>query len=569
MTRMPLTLPLTAVLTLASAMAVRGQGGEWTTSRFDAQQTAWVRADERLTKDAVTSGNFKFLWRAELDNETRQLNALTPPVILDRLIGYRGFKALAFVGGSADRVFAIDTDLNRPYWTAHLTYSAATGGQPPSTWLCPGGLTATPTRRTNLAPSAFGRGGGGGRGARSGSAVGEPGQGAAVLAQQRGRGPAPAAPPPAGPARGARAAVPPVPFGGVDPIYAVGSDGLLRTLRASNGSEAAAPIPFLPPDVRASALIWIDGVVYTTTSHDCGAVPNAIWALDTTTPEHKVTKWETGGADFVGGGTPAFAADGTLFVTLGAEPVRRATVLSASAAPVARHAHAVVALDRETLTVKNWFSVPGLELTSPPIVVRRGNRDLVAVTASDGKLYLLDAAALGGADHRTAVAVSDAFTAPGAMPGLATWQDASTQWILATSGAAPAGGAAFAGNGVAAAGSVVAFRLVEKGGTLAVEPAWRSRNVPAPTPPTVVNGLVFVAASGEHRPAGEMSAAARASRSTNGVLYALDGASGKELWNSGLTIRSFVRGGIVAAAGQVYLVTYDNRLYAFGVPMEH
>ena len=129
----------------------------------------------------------------KFDNEARQLNSLTQPILLDRLIGYRGFKALAFVGGSADRLFSIDTDLAQPYWTTHLTYAAATGGQPPSSWDCPGGLIATPSRRTPLAPSAFGGGGGGG-GGRATSAVGEPGKGAAVLSQAAApRQPAPAA----------------------------------------------------------------------------------------------------------------------------------------------------------------------------------------------------------------------------------------------------------------------------------------------------------------------------------------------------------------------------------------
>ena len=52
------------------------------------------------------------------------------------------------------------------------------------------------------------------------------------------------------------------------------------------------------------------------------------------------------------------------------------------------------------------------------------------------------------------------------------------------------------------------------------------------------------------------------------VLYALDGTTGKQLWSSGTTITSFARAGLSAAAGQVYVVTYDNSLYAFGIPME-
>ena len=127
--------------------------GEWTTSGFDAQRSGWLRADQRLTKEAVQNGEFAFLWKLKIENAGRQLNSLTPPVVLDRLIGYRGFKSLAFFGGSDDRVFSIDTVLARPYWTTVLNYTAATGGQPPSSLDCPGGLIAMPSRRTALAPA--------------------------------------------------------------------------------------------------------------------------------------------------------------------------------------------------------------------------------------------------------------------------------------------------------------------------------------------------------------------------------------------------------------------------------
>jgi hypothetical protein len=177
---------------LPATVHAQARGGEWTTSGGDAQRTAWVRTDPRLTKDAVQEGEFKFLWKMALDNEARQWHSLTEPILLDRLIGYRGFKALAFIGGSADRLFSVDTDLARPYWTTHLTYAVATGGQPPSSWECPGGFIATPSRRVALAPSAFGGGGGGGGSAKS--AVGEPGKGAAILSERRPTSTAPARP---------------------------------------------------------------------------------------------------------------------------------------------------------------------------------------------------------------------------------------------------------------------------------------------------------------------------------------------------------------------------------------
>jgi predicted ABC-type transport system involved in lysophospholipase L1 biosynthesis ATPase subunit len=82
--------------------------------------------------------------------------------------------------------------------------------------------------------------------------------------------------------------------------------------------------------------------------------------------------------------------------------------------------------------------------------------------------------------------------------------------------------------------------------------------------------MVMAVSSGEYRGAEkDLTAAARAQKSTPAVLYVLDGITGKELWSSGKTITSFARAGLSAGGGQVYLVTYDNHLYAFGIPMEH
>src|SRR5204862_4969759 len=195
------------ILVSASVAFLHAQGrgrGEWTTSGFDAQRSSWLRGDERLTKDAVQKGEFAFLWSMKIENASRQLNSLTPPVLLDRLIGYRGFKSLAFFGGSDDRVFAVDTDLARPVWTTILNYSAPTGGRPSSSMECPGGLIAMPSRRTALTIAAPVAGGGGRGGVRTGSAVGEPGRGAAALSQPS---PARGAAPPGGrEGRGAAAA---------------------------------------------------------------------------------------------------------------------------------------------------------------------------------------------------------------------------------------------------------------------------------------------------------------------------------------------------------------------------
>jgi hypothetical protein len=566
----------------AALLHAQGRGNtEWTTSGLDAQRTGWLTTDARLTKEAVQKHEFKFLWKSRFENDTRQMNSLTEPILLDRLIGFRGFKALAFIGGSGDRVFAIDTDLGKPYWTTVLNYSANSGGQPASSFSCPGGLIATPSRRTSLAPApAGGRAGGGGRGGRSGSAVGAPGAGAAVLSEPRpaarggaaqGRGAAVAPAGPVAPGAGPNSpAVAPVPFGGVDPVYAVGTDGLLHTILASNGTDAEPPVPFLPPSTRPASLVFVDGIVYTSTSNGCGAAPNAVWAIDLASKEKKVTTWTTGGPSVAGSSGPAFGTTGTLYVSVAAN-APGAAAASESAAGIT---NAVVALDRKTLERKDWFTADGADFNTSPTVIRYKDRDLVAATGNDGRLYLLDGASLGGADHKTPLHVTAKYTTAGTGAALATWENQGTRWILATANGSTQAGRAGSGRGAGAPGgngSLVAFRLVDENGTLSLARAWTSRPLMSPLTPIVVNGVAFVASSGEYKgsSAGQLTAAQRAQRSIPAVLYALDAATGAEMWNSGTTMTSFARAGLSAGAGQVYVVTYDNTLYAFGIPMEH
>jgi outer membrane protein assembly factor BamB len=255
-----------------------------------------------------------------------------------------------------------------------------------------------------------------------------------------------------------------------------------------------------------------------------------------------------------------------LFVAVGPAP----TAASREAAGAdTRYANAVVALDGTTLTVKDWFSADA-PLTTSPIVFRQGDRDLVAITAESGRLFLLDAASLGGSDHRTPLDATAAFSEPGAGGSLATWEAQGVRWILAPSNGAPKPSVTFSMNGAAGSGRIVSFKVSDAGGRVTLAPAWASRAMAAPTGPIVVNGVVFAAASGEYRggPAG-ITAADRIKRSTRAVLYALDGDTGKELWNSRTTMTSFIRGGLTAGGGQVYAVTHDSAMYAFGIPMEH
>jgi outer membrane protein assembly factor BamB len=119
-------------------------------------------------------------------------------------------------------------------------------------------------------------------------------------------------------------------------------------------------------------------------------------------------------------------------------------------------------------------------------------------------------------------------------------------------------------------GAIAAWKVAGVNGALSLQPGWVSRDLTSPLTPMILNGVVFAVSSGEFRANDpKIAAAQRAQRSSPAVLYALDAATGKELWNSGKTITSFARGGLSGGGSQVYLGTYDSTLYAFGFPIEH
>jgi hypothetical protein len=231
----------------------------------------------------------------------------------------------------------------------------------------------------------------------------------------------------------------------------------------------------------------------------------------------------------------------------------------------------VAALKPKTLELIGSYTA-AQALTSIPVVIDYNDRDLLAVAARDG-LHLLDGSKLGGADQRTPLHKTPAYGAgsdfvPGA---LAAWRDSSgVNWVLAPAGPLTSAAKFPLTNGNVTNGAIVAWKVVERNGAPSLEPAWTSRDMVSPLPPIVVNGVVFAVASGEFRTSDRaMSAAQRAQRSSRAILYALDGATGQVLWDSGDTITSFARGGLSAGGSTVYVGTHDGTLYAFGFPIEH
>jgi hypothetical protein len=585
---------LSSVVALAAAGVARAQGsGSWTTTGGDAQRTSWVRTDPKITKDAVQKGEFQFLWKNKLENEARQLNSLTQPVILPNIISYKGFKALAYIGGSSDNVYAIDYDLNRMFWKRHLN----TASTAPGTLACPGGLT-TIARQTPLMPPGPAAGRGGFLGARGGA--GARGRGAAPGGAPGGTTPAagaaaPAAGPPGAPgAQGAPGTLPPgagapaapgapgvraQPGGrGAGPgqaggrgaggggrgaannnVFAISSGGMAHTLNPQTGEDFVPPAKLFGPNANVVGAILIENTFYAATAGNCGGVSNGVYAIDfgADGKSSRVTSWATKGGSVVGSAGPAFGPSGALYVATGE-----------GQSPMS---NSIVALDLRTLTQNGVFTA-ATAFTSSPVVFSFKDRELVVAANKDGRLYVLDGGSLGGSDQKTPMSRSAQYTSTGDVTAgaLATWEDTNgTRWVLApTTGAVKPDAAFSATNGTATNGSIVAFRLVERDGTPTLQPGWVSRDLVSPLPPTVVNGIVFAVSGGESRTGA--TAAERAQRSKPAVLYALDGTTGKEIWSSGTAITSFARGASPAAAdSQVYVVTHDGTVYAFGIPLEH
>ena len=333
---------------------------------------------------------------------------------------------------------------------------------------------------------------------------------------------------------------------------------MLHALYVSNGDAGLPAVKFLPPNANAQGLIVVDGVAYVTTTNGCGGVADGVWALDLETK--KVVSWKSPGA-VAGTLGPAFGPEGTIYVATGAGVARNAS-------------SSVVALEPKTLEQTGSYTADQ-GLTSTPVVIDYHDKDLVAVTARDGRIHLLAGANLGGADHHTPLYTTPAYASNGGdfVPGaLATWRDSSgVNWVLAPAAGPLASGVKFAvANGEVTNGAIVAWKVVEQNGAVALEPGWVSRDMVSPLPPIVVNGVVFAVASGQFRSSDRsMMAAQRAQRSSRAVLYALDGETGKTLWESGDAIASFAQGGLSSGGSTVYLGTHDGTLYAFRFPIEH
>ena len=579
-----------AVLALVFAVSAHGQMGrsqDWNTFGGDVGRTGFERSDPRLTKESVAK-DFALLYKTKLEENVRGQRSVTPPVIISTLISYRGFKELAFVGGSNNTVYSINADFGKMFWHKPLIYSSEIPQAKDSSQPCSGGLTAV---LSLVPPPVFGRGGrgptpappaaapagrgpggdplppgapvagggagavapfAGGRGAAATGVAGAPGAGGALTGRGLGGGG----------------------FGASRPVLVLGSDGRLHRLNSANGDDlGGTPTRFLPPNARGSMLNIADNVIYTSTNQGCGAVPNAVWAVDFMAETPAVTSWASNGGGVWGAGGVAIGPDQTIYAQLGDGPLDPAAK---------KFSNTLVALSPRALEVKQYFTPPnpgatkniGMSAATPVVFAWKG-RTLVASTGKDGRVYLVDGELVGGANHTTSLArseqLSEGATADRGIYGLASWEDEGQNRWIAAAVWGPLAGVAANPNG-----AVVAFKVEEKDGMPAMTQAWVSRDLVSPVPPVIASGVVFALSAGEYTRiakqgfGGIYSVEEKPKPGARATLYAMDASTGKDIWSSKLQIAAAgALTGLTVANGRVYFGTTDSTFYCFGIGMEH
>jgi outer membrane protein assembly factor BamB len=362
-------------------------------------------------------------------------------------------------------------------------------------------------------------------------------------------------------------------------LYVSTSDGKLRGFSLADGADRMQPVKFTDPFARNWSLNLLDGVLYSPTARGCLGMQSHFTALDLNDParhplEYYTNTGITSGAWGRGGlvrgpkGILAQTADGPYDPGSG------------------KFGNSVVSLAAKTFRLEDSFTPANFDYLNKvdldlgsghPVVFPFQGLTLAAVVGKESVIYLLDATNLGGSDHHTPLYTSprwgndEAKLHDRGMWGITTAQDAQgRRWLYAPMLGPPAKGApAFEQSyGAAGQGSTMAFEVRMDAATRrpTLAPMWMSQDMHAPEAPTVANGVVYVLLSGKTSDESRGTIKAPVGLNPNAVLYALDAETGRVLYSSATAIASFTHfSAPVVAGGQVYVCTWDGKVYAFGL----
>jgi outer membrane protein assembly factor BamB len=511
-------LPVMGVL---AAWGVLGWGADWLTDGGNVQRTAWQKDEKVLSPDSVKG--MKLLWKTKLpDNEPRQMHALLPVLIAGRVNTPSGAKEIVLETGVSDNLYALDAETGNVLWKKHFTSSytpPATGGR--GNILCPGGITATPV-------------------------------------------------------------IGPAGADGKYTVYAVSWDGLLHQLNLADGEEIAQPSKFMPPNGKPYALNLFNNIVYTHTAQGCGGNPNVAYTYDLATK--KVGTWGPAGGGMWGRTGPAISSNGTMYTGTGdgrwdpENGIYGNGIVGLKPDPKTK---SLLLEDYYGPSNAEWLVKRDLDMQVTPAIFNYKGKELMVDAGKECRVYLMDTAAIGGDDHRTPLFRTPLlcneevnYASAGIWGSMASWEDSKgTRWVLTPIwGPKHSAYKAPLEYGKVTNGAIVAMKVEEKNGKLQLTPGWVSRDMNHAEPPVIANGVVFAYGNGEDTDQSspdiglDNTAERRIPGSTKAVLYALDAQTGKELWSSGDQIASWNHwSGLSVANGKVYINTFDNTLYCFGI----
>ena len=497
------------------------QKGDWPLTGSDAGQTGWQKDEFGLTQDNIPA-NFKFLWKIKLGQSTRAKRSFSEPLLAGRLINAQGFKDIVY-WSSADTLFAVDSELGSLIWKHEFK-------------------TATP---------------GAGCGLSSLGLLMEP---PVVINFNARRRRAPGTPrppdPPAAATNARRLGVPPGGgYFGLKGIYVLTSDGMLHEQVMTTGADFAPPVKFLPAaNAAAYGLNFNEKTIVTATGLECGSVPNGLWAIELTSASYTVANYATQKVRPLGITGPVITPAGKSLAVTGPGT-------SDSTAGV--YASSVVSLSKE-LKVEDWYTPDGgiADYGSvSPVAFTFKERQFIVAPARDGRIALLDAASLGGADHHTPLFETPPISKAGekhGWDGFATWQDKDgTAWVFASiSAPISLNDNVTKVNSSNMHGGIVAFKVEDIDGKFALRLVWVSPDMTNPAPPRIANG-VLVALSGGNS-------------TTHAILYVFNAATGTKLYSSENQIPTYTElSGVAVADSHAFFTDHDNVLYSFGIALEH
>lgn len=419
---------------------------DWATYAYDEERTSWARGETKITRDNVSK--LQLLWKLQTDVKTDPVNkyaTMTDPLVINNVQTRQGPKKVLYVGGGAHEQNKIFAiDADAGTILWSRDYPNKATPAAAAYAFCPNNMNATP-----------------------------------VVDKQSGI------------------------------LYFLPSDGKLRGVSITDGEDRFPATSIVPTFTRNFSLNLVDGVIYTGTTRGCQNATSQIVGVDVADPGHLVTHFYTSH----GKGSGPWGRAGVTKTPFG---VVAQTADGAYDPASGRWGNSVVELDRN-VSVVDSFAPPNMDYlnkwdldlgSSSPVSFPFDDRTLVASTAKEGVIYLMDAKNLGGADHRTPLYTSPRWSNDPVLYGyngmwsvMSTWVDEKgKRWLLAPYYGPPAKdtiGQFPKTHGPTVNGQLMAFTVEGTGAKPTLVPQWVSADLDLPGVAVIANGVILILANGD------------------------------------------------------------------------